>query len=252
MSCAMVLKHHHILALCTMIVAPQVQAEITVFAAASLKTALDDVIETYEAETGEEVLASYAGSSALTRHIQYGAPADLVILANVAWMDVLEQGGELKPETRVDLLGNQLALIGHGAVAPFDLSELPEHLGDARLAMALVNAVPAGIYGKAALTSLALWDELAPQVAQTDNVRAALSLVALGEAPFGITYVTDAAAEPRVIIAALFPETSHPPIRYPAALTRGADDAAVGFLAYLQSETARLTFASHGFVPLLP
>lgn len=220
---------------------------ITVFAAASTKTALDQAAAAYMQATGDTVTLSYAGSSALARQIQFGAPADLFLSANPGWMDAVEADGLLLPGSRADMLGNSLVLIAHGNTAPLEIATLPEALGDAHLAMALVDAVPAGIYGKAALSSLGLWDSLAPQVAQTDNVRAALALVALGEAPFGITYATDAAAEPRVTIVASFPADSHPPITYPvAALT----EAGLPFATYLRSPEALGFFTAQGFTAL--
>ncbi len=220
----------------------------TVFAAASLKTALDQVAQSWQDAGHDPVVISYAGSSALARQIEAGAPADLFLSASVAWMDTVEGAGVVVPGTRRDLLGNTLVLIGaeDGAV---DLADLPATLGEQHLAMALVDSVPAGQYGKAALTYLGLWDALAPHVAQADNVRAALALVATGEAPFGVVYATDAAAEPRVHLAATFPAESHPPIIYPAAqLTTGtAPEDAVAFLAYLGGAEAAQIFQAQGF-----
>jgi molybdate transport system substrate-binding protein len=132
-------------------------------------------------------------------------------------------------------------------VALAEGSDLPQRLGEGRLAMALVDAVPAGIYGREALVALGLWDRIAPRVAQTDNVRAALALVATGEAPMGIVYATDAAAEPRVAVLGRFPEGSHGPIVYPAALVAGHGAAAPGFLDFLGSATARALFEAQGF-----
>lgn len=240
-----------ILACLLLFCTPVRAAEVTVFAAASLKTALDAVAAAYAAETGERVVISYAGSSALARQIQLGAPADLFISANTAWMDMLEQGGQIASSTRVDLLGNRLALLAHGPSDPVEIApgfDLMARLGQGRLAMALVEAVPAGIYGKQALRALGLWDAVAPQVAQTDNVRAALALVALGEAPLGITYRTDAQADPRVSVLGLFPEDSHDPIRYPAAALTGRDAAARPLLDFLQAPEAAAIFARNGFV----
>lgn len=225
---------------------------LTVFAAASLKTALDEVTEAFAVETGDRVVASYAGSSALARQIQMGAPADLFLSANPGWMDLLETDGLLAPNSRTDLLTNRLVLIAP-ADSPLALDLTPETdlataLGRDRLAMALAEAVPAGIYARAALQSLGLWDSVKDRTAQTDNVRAALRLVALGEAPLGIVYATDASAEPRVRILATFPTGSHPPILYPAAiLAEGDTPAARRLLAYLQGETARALFRRHGF-----
>ncbi len=228
--------------------AGQVMAdEIIVFAAASLKTALDEIALDYEAETGNTVLISYAGSSKLAQQIIQGAPADVFISASTQWMDVVEAEGLLAEGSRTNLLGNSLVLVGFEE-GVFDISDLPDHLGDERLAMALVNSVPAGQYGKQALTSLGLWDTLAPSVAQADNVRAALALVATGEAPFGIVYASDAVAEPSVHVIASFAEDTHAPIIYPAALTTEASDAA--FLEYLSTPQAADVFKAQGFTVL--
>lgn len=228
---------------------PALAEPVTVFAAASLKTALDEVAEGYRGE----VVLSYAGSSMLARQVQLGAPADVVLLANTDWMDVLEAGGLIAEGTRADLLGNRLVLAGPAGAAPVDIGpemDLAGMLGGGRLAMALVNAVPAGIYGKAALQSLGLWERVAPRVAQADNVRAALALVSLGQVPLGIVYATDVQADPRVDALGTFPETSHPPIRYPVAAVAGHEDVAAPFLAYLQTPETRAVFAAHGFAVL--
>ena len=229
--------------------------KVTVFAAASLKTAMDEITAGFAAATGDGATVSFAGSSALARQIQQGAPADVFISANETWMDVLEQEGRIAQGTRFDLVRNRLVLIAHGADAPpveigpaLDLAGLLE---GRRLAMALVAAVPAGIYSKAALEALGQWEAVAPLVAQADNVRAALALVALGEAPYGIVYATDAVAEPRVSVAGVFPEDSHPPIIYPVALTAGRDSpAARRFLDYLRGDAARAALAGQGFLPV--
>lgn len=226
--------------------------DVTVFAAASLTGTLDAVAAAWEAETGHKAALSYAGSSALARQIQEGAPADIFISASTDWMDAVEASGDVQPGTRRDLLGNTLVLIAHGAGAPpvsIDESlDLAGMLGDQRLAMALADAVPAGIYGKAALTSLGLWDSVAPLVAQADNVRGALAFVAQGEAPLGIVYATDAAAEDAVTVIGTFPEGSHAPITYPAALTAQATSpVAAEFLDYLASDRARGIWDAAGF-----
>ncbi|WP_275631850.1 molybdate ABC transporter substrate-binding protein [Psychromarinibacter halotolerans] len=231
---------------------PAMADSVLVFAAASLRDALTEIADTYRAETGHEVILSFAGSSALARQIQNGAPADLFLSANLDWMDALENDGLIDSDSRRALLGNALVLIGSGAdAAPVDLSpdtDLPGLLSGGRLAMALVEAVPAGIYGKAALTSLGLWDGVEDHVVQTDNVRAALALVALGEAPFGVVYATDAAAEPDVSVVATFPADSHPAIVYPAAAVAGSDNALNGpFLDYLASAKAAEVFGRMGF-----
>lgn len=224
---------------------------VTVFAAASLKTALEQVATQWQAETGHTVTLSFAGSSALARQIEAGAPADIFLSANPGWMDHLAAKGLIRNDSRVDLLGNALVLIGPAGDAPMTLSDLPARLGNGPLAMALIDAVPAGIYGKEALMSLGLWAAIQDRVAQTDNVRAALALVALGEAPLGITYHSDALAEPRVAVLATFPADSHPPITYPAALTSDSTSPQAGaFLAYLQSPEASAILGHAGFVPL--
>ena len=232
--------------------APAAAERVTVFAAASLMTALDEVAVRFEAETGHEVTLSYAGSSVLARQVARGAPADVVISANPGWMDWLEDEGLIAQGTRAAILGNRLALIAHGhRAAPAEIgpgTDLAALVGQGRLAMALVDAVPAGIYGKAALTRLGQWGALRPRVVQTDNVRAALKLVSIGEAGFGVVYATDAMADPAVALVGLFPEDSHPPIRYPAAAVAGrAGPAARAFLAHLQGPGAAAIFERHGF-----
>lgn len=231
---------------------PALADEVTVFAAASMKNALDAVAAGFTAATGDEVVISYAGSNQLASQIIEGAPADIFISAAVNWMDAVEEAGLIVPDGRIDLLGNSLVLIGGADAAPVELgpqTDIPALLDGGVLAMALVDSVPAGQYGKAALDSLGLWDGVAAHVAQTDNVRAALLLVATGEAPYGITYSTDAAAEDAVRIVATFPADSHPPIIYPAALL---DDgaAARAFFEALTSKAAGAVFTGEGFVLL--
>lgn len=229
---------------------PALSETVTVFAAASLRGALDEVAQGFEAETGHKVTVSYAGSSVLARQIGFGAPVDVFLSANTDWMDWLDGRGAIVADSRIDLLGNDLVLIAAQPLTLADIgAELPKALGADRLAMALVQAVPAGIYGKAALTHLGLWDQIAPQVVQTDNVRAALALVALGEAPFGIVYGSDAIAEPRVHVAARLPKESHPAIIYPAAQVSDRAEA-TAFMTYLISDTAKTIFDRFGFDPL--
>lgn len=242
------------LAFFVLFAAPSRAEDVLVFAAASLKTALDEIAPGFAEETGHRMVVSHAGSSQLARQILLGAPADVFVSANTAWMDALEAAGRLAPGTRSDLLGNSLVLIAADTEAPvIDLSDpgdLPQRLGNGRLAMALVDAVPAGIYGQAALASLGLWEAVAPQVAQTDNVRAVLALVASGAAPFGVVYRSDALAEPRVRVVADFPENSHPPIVFPLAIVDGRDRAGPrALLAYLTSPAARAVFEAQGFSP---
>lgn len=232
--------------------APARAEEVVVFAAASLKTALDEIAAEFRAETGHEVVISYAGSNHLAQQILQGAPADIFLSSAVNWMDVVEGAGLVVPGQRRDLLGNRLVLIAHGTGAAavnlepgFDLAGL---LGEGWLSMAMVDAVPAGQYGKAALQTLGLWEAVAPQVAQSENVRAALALVATGEAPYGIVYASDAVAGEAVTVVAEFPEGSHAPIVFPAALLTGAADAAdAAFFNALSSEAADATFAAQGF-----
>jgi molybdate transport system substrate-binding protein len=226
--------------------------EVTVFAAASMANALAEIGPQFEAATGHDLVISLAGSSALARQIQQGAPADVFISANPDWMDRLEADGLLEAGTRFDLVGNSLVLIAHDpAAAEVEIGpdlDLAALVGDGRLAMALVDAVPAGIYGKTALDKLGLWDRVADRVAQTDNVRAALVLVATGEAPYGIVYATDAAASDNVSVIGTFPADSHPPIVYPAADLATRDiPAEADFLDFLRGPEARAAFARQGF-----
>jgi len=231
--------------------------DLTVYAAASLKTALDAVAAQFKAEKGTNVALSYAASSALARQIERGAPADLFLSADRDWMDYLETRRLIRPETRVDFLSNRLILVGPSgldrpvSIGPgFDLAGL---LGEGRLAMADPSAVPAGKYAKAALEALGVWTSVAGRLAPAENARAALALVARGEVPAGIVYATDARAEPRVTVLGTFPETAHSPIIYPVAVTAtGRDDAAMAFLAYLLSDKARPHFLRQGFTVLAP
>ncbi len=227
--------------------------QVTVFAAASLKTALDEIAVSFGAETGTTVTLSYAGSSALARQIERGAPADVFFSANTAWMDVLDRQGLLAPDTRTDLLGNRLVLVAGHPSEPEMLSpdtDLLSWLDGGKLAMALTEAVPAGQYGKAALTHLELWTDVAPYVAQTDNVRAALSLVAIGAAPLGVVYATDARADPRVHIRGTFPDASQPKITYPVAAVAGRAPQAAPFLDHLTTPAAQEIFRRNGFIVL--
>lgn len=234
-----------------LIALPATAEDVSVFAAASMKTALDQVAADFQAATGNTVTISYAGSNALAKQIIEGAPADIYVSAAVNWMDEVEKAGMLAPDSRRDLLGNTLVLVAHDDVPATEIGpdlDLPGMLAGGKLAMALVDAVPAGQYGKAALESLGLWEAVAPSVAQADNVRAALALVATGEAPYGIVYATDAKAEPRVHVVGTFPQDSYPPAIYPAALLTGAaDQADRDFFAALSSDAADAVFAEQGF-----
>lgn len=225
--------------------------EVVVFAAASLKNALDAAVAEWEEHGGEAVI-SYAGSSALARQIEQGAPADIFISANPGWMDYLQERDLIDPATRSVLLGNRLVLIAPSEsdatleIAPgFDLAGA---LGGGYLAMANTDAVPAGIYGRTALTSLGVWEAVRGQVAQAQDVRAALTLVSRGETPFGVVYRTDAAADANVRIVDTFPEETHDPIIYPMALTVDAESEASSLLLeFLRSEAAAPFFEAEGF-----
>lgn len=230
---------------------------VLVFAAASLKTALDAINARWQKETGKKATVSYGASSALARQIEQAAPAQVFISADLDWMDYVARKNLIRPETRTNLLGNRIVLIAHKDKArPIEIApgfDLVKALGDGRLAMANVDAVPAGRYGKAALQKLGVWGSVAGKVAQAENVRAALLLVSRGEAPLGIVYRTDAAADANVKVIGTFPEDTHPPIIYPVALTAGATHAdAAAFLAYLKSAKARVLFEAQGFTVLSP
>jgi molybdate transport system substrate-binding protein len=228
-------------------------ADVTVFAAASLKTALDRIAADYTAATGTRVTVAYGGSPAMARQIAEGAPADIFLSASVAWMDDLAAKGLIQPASRRDLVGNRLVLVAHGAGQPITLdatTDLAGLLNGGRLSMAMVASVPAGQYGAEALRTLGLWDQVKDSLAQSENVRAALQLVALGEAPLGIVYASDAVAEPGVTVIATFPERSHRPIIYPVALTRDASPEAAAFLDHLSMPQATAILAANGFLPL--
>jgi molybdate transport system substrate-binding protein len=243
------------LALAAAVAAPAKGEEVVVFAAASLKTALDAVAADFQAATGHRVTISYGGANAMAWQIIAGAPADIFLSSSAEWMDAVEAEGLLVPGTRRDLFGNALVLIAHGRdAAPVDIAPgfgLAGLLGDGRLSMAMVGGVPAGQYGKAALESLGVWAAVEPAVAQSENVRAALALVAAGEAPYGIVYATDAAASDNVTVVGTFPADSHPPIVYPGALLSAAADAADrAFLEALSSDAGDAKFAAQGFAIL--
>lgn len=243
--------------LCAAAPAAFAQANVTVFAAASLKNALDDINAAWKAEAGKEAVISYAASSALAKQIEEAAPADVFISADLDWMAYLSERDLIRKDTEVQLLGNRIVLVAPAdsdaaaEIAPgFDLAGL---LGDGRLAMANVDAVPAGRYGKEALETLGVWEGVADKVAQAENVRAALALVSTGEAPLGIVYRTDAASDPAVKILGAFPEDTHAPIVYPVAETAAATSADAGaFLEFLRTGTAAKLFEEQGFTVLAP
>jgi len=226
--------------------------KLIIFAAASLKDALDEVNVAYQHENSQETATSYAASSTLAKQIEAAAPADVFISADLDWMDYLAKRNLIKPETRANLLGNRLVLIAP-VNSPLNLAigpnfSLAQALGNGRLAIADPNGVPAGRYGKAALESLGVWSTIADRLAPAENVRAALALVARGETPLGIVYQTDAASDKAVKIVGIFPQDTHPPIIYPiAVVVSSTNPAALGYLAYLKSRAARPTFEKHGF-----
>ncbi|MGB6117509.1 MAG: molybdate ABC transporter substrate-binding protein [Mesorhizobium sp.] len=232
------------------------QEKVTVFAAASLKNALDAVNAACEADVGEAATISYAASSALAKQIEEGAPADVFMSADLDWMAYLSGKDLTKKDTETNLLGNSIVLVAPADSSAateikdgFDLSGL---LGDGKLAMANVDSVPAGKYGKASLEKLGVWSSVEGKVAQAENVRAALALVSTGEAPLGIVYATDAKADPKVKVIGTFPAGSHAPIIYPVAQTAGSKDAETpAFLKCLQSAKAKELFEGQGFTVLV-
>jgi molybdate transport system substrate-binding protein len=230
---------------------------LTVFAAASLKNAFDAIGEAFTRETGTQIVFSYAGTSALARQIEQGAPADVFVSANREWVAYLSARGVIDPTSSTVFASNSLVLIApastHFDALP-DLSsadDLLAVLGEGgRLAVALVDAVPAGIYARQAMENLGVWEALEPHLAQSDNVRSALFLVARGEAPLGIVYASDAMAEANVHVVGRFPDSSHAPVSYSASRNPdiGMRDADV-FLTYLMNAEAQLILARHGFLP---
>jgi molybdate transport system substrate-binding protein len=229
--------------------------DVLVFAAASLKNALDEVAGQWQRETGRKVAISYAASNTLIKQIEQGAPAEIFISADLDWMDYGQQKNLIKPETRANLLGNRIVLI-----APKDSTlslkvekglDLSAALKGGRLSMGNVEAVPAGKYGKAALEKFGAWDGVKDRIAQAESVRAALLLVSRGETPLGIVYQTDAVSDPGVKIVGTFPDDSHPPIIYPIALTKDSGSAsAAEFLKYIRSPAAKPAFERQGFTVL--
>jgi molybdate transport system substrate-binding protein len=229
---------------------------LIIFAAASMKNALDEMDAAYTATTGIKVVASYAASSTLAKQIERGAPADVFVSADSDWMDYAIARKDIDENTRVNLLGNSLVLIAptdskldHVGIEPgFDLAMLA---GPGRIATGDVKAVPAGKYAKAALEKLGAWQAAAPKLAMAESVRAALMLVARAEAALGIVYATDARQEPTVKIIGTFPADSHPPIIYPVAATATAKPQAAKYLAFLRSAQAKVTFEKYGFTSLV-
>ncbi|WP_370645551.1 molybdate ABC transporter substrate-binding protein [Phyllobacterium pellucidum] len=233
----------------------QAQEKVTVFAAASLKNALDDIAAAWTEESGKETAISYAASSALAKQIESGAPADIFVSADLDWMDYVAKKNLIKADTRKNLLGNRIVLVaGKDKAEPVEIKkgfDLAKLLGDGRLAMGAVDSVPAGKYGKEALESLGVWSSVETKVAGAESVRAALLLVSRGEAPYGIVYQTDAAADKEVKIVGTFPEDSHKPIIYPIALlAESKNPDAASLLDYIKSDKATPFFEKQGFTVL--
>jgi molybdate transport system substrate-binding protein len=229
---------------------------LTVFAAASMKNALDEIDAAYTIKTGTSIAASYAASSALAKQIEQGAPADVFVSADTDWMDYATAKKTINESTRVNLLGNSIVLIapkdseiGIVDIGPgFDLAKLA---GDGRIATGDVKSVPVGKYAKAALEKLGAWQAAEPKFAMTESVRAALTLVARGEVALGIVYSTDAKIEPGVKIIGTFPADSYPVIIYPVAATTTAKPETADYLAFLHSMAAKNILEKHGFKFLL-
>lgn len=232
------------------------RAPLTVFAAASLKESLDAATQAYTRQTGTPVRVSYAATSALARQIEQGAPADVLLSADREWTDWLGDRRLLRAGTRRDVLANALVLIAPrdahvNAVSFARPASVSDALGDGRLALALTASVPAGRYARSALESLGLWTQLQPRTVETENVRAALGLVARGEVRLGVVYATDARAEPRVRVLAAFPAGTHPPIVYPVAVIAASRHPhAAHFAGWLRTPTARAMFERRGFVAI--
>ncbi|SFR57959.1 molybdate ABC transporter substrate-binding protein [Litoreibacter janthinus] len=211
-------------------------ADVVIFAASSLKPALDEVTQ------GLPVRISYGGSGLLARQIMQGAPADIFFSANEVWMDAAIAGGVVRPETRINLLSNALVIVGRDAATFEDMLA-----GEGRVATGLVTSVPVGIYAKAYLEREGHWESIAPRIVETESARAALALALRGEVPFAVVYASDAAAEPDMQVIHAVPDMPDMPIRYPVALTTRATPEATAVLDALQSEAARAIYASHGF-----
>jgi len=232
----------------SLLASPVAAERVTVFAAASLGDVLNEAAVLWAEPLGHDLAISVAGSSAAARQVAAGAPADLVILASSDWMDWLAAQGI--GTDRRDLAGNALVIVARGAGIPQPLDNLDweARLGSGRLAIALTQAVPAGIYGRAALTHLGVWPRVETRLAEVDNVRAALALVALGAAPLGLVYASDAQAGTRVHVVAQIPTEAHDPITYPAALVSD-NPAAADLLAWLSGPQGQALFQRHGFLP---
>jgi molybdate transport system substrate-binding protein len=227
--------------------------EITVYAAASLTDALQAVAVAYKAERGEELRTVFAASSILARQIEAGAPAQVFVSADQAWMDYLQDRNRIEPATRVDLLGNSLVLVvPRGRPFRVAMEKSFDFAGafNGHLCTGDTDSVPAGIYARESLQALGWWPSVSSRIVGTDDVRTALAFVERGECAAGVVYATDAAISDRVEVLARFPESTHKPVVYPVAALRGAAPSAAGFLDFLKTGTAAAIFARYGFVPL--
>jgi molybdate transport system substrate-binding protein len=232
-----------------LLLAPPAMAQ-TVFAASSLTDAMKAVAAAYQTKTGRQVTLSFGASNTLAQQIDQGASADIYMSADSDWMDFLQQNGRITNDTRKNLLGNRLVLVGGSQSKPITIAphfDLAGALGGSKLALADPNSVPAGKYGKAALTTLGVWDSVADKIAPAENVRVALEYVARGEAPYGIVYETDAKVQPAVQVDGVFPENTHPAIVYPIALTKTAAPTAKPFMTFLSGPESKAIFQKAGF-----
>ncbi len=223
---------------------------LTVFAASSLTDSMKSVAAAYKAKTGATVTLSFGGSNTLAQQIDQGASADIFMSADSDWMDFLQKNNRIDNDTRHNLLGNRLVLVGGSGSKPLTIAphfDLAGALGNGKLALGDPAAVPAGKYGKAALTALGVWDSVAGKIAPAENVRVALEYVSRGESPYGIVYETDAKVDPGVHVVGAFPENTHPPIVYPVALTKTAAPGAKDFLAFLSGPESKAIFEKAGF-----
>jgi molybdate transport system substrate-binding protein len=227
------------------------RSSITVFAAASLTNALQQVGDAFAKETSIPVKFSFAASSALARQIEGGAPADIFFSADIGWMDYLQARKLIQSSTRHDVLGNRLVLVAPAdsktelKIAPhFALAAV---LGKGRLVTGDPDSVPVGRYAREALTKLGVWNDVAERLVRADSARSALAFVDRGEVPLGIVYQTDALVDKNVRVVDVFPSDTHLPIIYPIALTSGAKADAAKFLAYVRGPSADIVFTHHGF-----
>ncbi len=226
-----------------------------IFAAASMKTALDAIAAAWTAKNGKSPSIVYGSSAVLAKQIEQGAPADIFISADVNWMDYLDKAKLIRADTRHNVLGNALVLIepADSGVAlkiepGFDLAGA---VGDGKIAVCTIASCPGGIYAKQSLEKLGIWDKVAPKLAQADNIRSALNLVSRGEAHFGIVYATDAKADPKVKVVDIFPESTHSPVVYPVAILEASKNSdATAFVAFLSSQAATKILLDQGFTIL--